>query len=302
MTLNSTILGTHMYKLSINTTYIEPNEENKTILSQFMFMETVHPDLGEVNVHNQKSISHFFCNTVNRQARSSLYKDTTSTTEGTKRLTGSNRGERVCVPRIVLNTPSTKWPFILQRQKYPIRLCYAITISKSKGQTLDKVGLYQPKPDFLHWQFYVAISRVTLRRGLKILALDEAGEPTMETRNIVYREVLDHLQRSVNMYTSVYNYSHSCTIDLHPLSIQLFNVFSCSFLFQDLLHTSKVIFFDHPYVACWWHIQQCRGATRLQGCSHSRTARPRILFIRLVNVLSYTFAFQDLFYTGRVRS
>jgi hypothetical protein len=34
---------------------------------------------------------------------------------------------------------------------------------------------------------------VTSRRGLKILALDENGEPTTETRNIVYQEVLDYL-------------------------------------------------------------------------------------------------------------
>jgi hypothetical protein len=34
---------------------------------------------------------------------------------------------------------------------------------------------------------------VTSVKGLMILALDENGEPTTETRNIVYREVLDNL-------------------------------------------------------------------------------------------------------------
>ncbi|XP_050147477.1 uncharacterized protein LOC126622804 [Malus sylvestris] len=44
-----------------------------------------------------------------------------------------------------------------------------MTINKSQGQSLKQVGLYLPEPVFT----YVALSRVTLKEGLKILIPDE---------------------------------------------------------------------------------------------------------------------------------
>ncbi|GAA0185858.1 hypothetical protein LIER_33146 [Lithospermum erythrorhizon] len=49
------------------------------------------------------------------------------------------------------------------RRQIPIRLCFAMTINKAQGQTLDFVGIYLKQPVFSHGQLYVALSRA--RKG-----------------------------------------------------------------------------------------------------------------------------------------
>lgn len=72
-----------------------------------------------------------------------------------------------------------------------------MTINKSQGQTLQRVGVYLRKPVFTHGQLYVAISRVTSRSGLKILIENDDGSCGTQTKNIVYSEVLSATVQAV---------------------------------------------------------------------------------------------------------
>jgi len=64
-----------------------------------------------------------------------------------------------------------------------------MTINKSQGQSLKHVGVYLPTPVFSHGQLYVVVLRVTSKEGLKILIIDEDGEDTNVTSNVIYEEV-----------------------------------------------------------------------------------------------------------------
>jgi ATP-dependent DNA helicase PIF1 len=73
-----------------------------------------------------------------------------------KIITGIHSGKIVLIPRICLPLKNYKLPFVLERRQFPVKVCYAMTINKSQGQTLTNVGIYLRRPVFTHGQLYVA--------------------------------------------------------------------------------------------------------------------------------------------------
>ncbi|XP_074304513.1 uncharacterized protein LOC141639244 [Silene latifolia] len=108
-------------------------------------------------------------------------------------MTGINIGMKAFISRIMMTPTESKWPFTFKRRQFPVKTCYAMTINKSQGQTLNHDALYLRQTVFSHGQLYVAVSRVTSRQGLKILIDNEGTMPSNFTRNIVYKEIFDDL-------------------------------------------------------------------------------------------------------------
>nr|CAH0113273.1 unnamed protein product [Daphnia galeata] len=118
---------------------------------------------------------------------------------------GKNKGHIVYIPRMTMSPTDSDLPFTLKRLQFPVLLAFAMTITKSQGQTFDRVGIFLPEPVFSHGQLYVAFSRSTSKEGVRveINESDKQGHllrnhPTATeeeklkvfTKNIVYREVL----------------------------------------------------------------------------------------------------------------
>jgi ATP-dependent DNA helicase PIF1 len=110
-------------------------------------------------------------------------------------------GREVILHRINLKSDDGRDGFGFTRRQLPIRLAFSMTINKSQGQTMSKVGIYLSKNVFSHGQLYVALSRCGDPNGVKIMILNgfkkknEDGEGKEEgfyTLNIVYKEVLVH--------------------------------------------------------------------------------------------------------------
>ncbi|RCN27829.1 hypothetical protein ANCCAN_26434 [Ancylostoma caninum] len=113
-------------------------------------------------------------------------------------ITGERAGQHTFIPRITL-TSGKGLPFTLHRKQFPLALCYAMTINKSQGQTIEFAGLDMVYPVFSHGMTYVAFSRVRGWDRLKV-AVDKESR----VKNLVWKEVLledeeEESQRSLEL-------------------------------------------------------------------------------------------------------
>ncbi|XP_026290987.2 ATP-dependent DNA helicase PIF1-like [Frankliniella occidentalis] len=102
--------------------------------------------------------------------------------------------ELIAIPRILFRFPVLEGsPLQMCRRQFPLQVCYGMTVHKSQGQTIFKVGLDLRSDCFTHGQLYVALSRTRRSDDVTVLgAPDRCVDNITYVRNIVYQELLDN--------------------------------------------------------------------------------------------------------------
>ena len=94
---------------------------------------------------------------------------------------GLHAGKRIFLPIPLCLSDDEMFPFRFKRKQFPIRLSFAMTVNKAQGQTIPNIGIYLPEPVFSHGQLYVALSRSTTRKNVKILIVPPTKDKNKRT-------------------------------------------------------------------------------------------------------------------------
>ena len=139
---------------------------------------------------------------------------------------GEGKGRTVLIPKILMQpADESLFGFEWQRIQFPVRIAFAMTIHKSQGQTLNKVGVWLQEPCFGHGQLYVAASRVGNPDNIKFFVKRIDGSPDFTTNNIVYHEYFQYHSFSLFsffIFFSSFHYSKHRHIMVHQPRKELF--------------------------------------------------------------------------------
>ena len=134
-------------------------------------------------------------------------------------IAGGERDGRVFfLPRITFTPNSTEeFPMEWKRRQFPVRTSFAMTINKSQGQSLARVGVWLEESVFSHGQLYVACSRVGNPSNIKYAIKKHNDYPENATRNVVYKEVF-HTGR-LQIIKMFIDLNHFAFLQLHILEV-----------------------------------------------------------------------------------
>jgi ATP-dependent DNA helicase PIF1 len=62
-------------------------------------------------------------------------------------------------------------PFEFTRTQFPLILAYSVSVHKSQGQSLSKIGIAIDQESFAHGQVYTALSRTSGWDNIRVLTL-----------------------------------------------------------------------------------------------------------------------------------
>jgi hypothetical protein len=108
-------------------------------------------------------------------------------------LTGSCKGKTALIPRMNLLYDKGRIPFT--RFQFPVKLCYAMTVHKAQGQGYDHVGIDFSGTIFTHGLVYVALSRCTSMKNIRIF-FGPLHDQSNCLRNLVFTDLLQYANGS----------------------------------------------------------------------------------------------------------
>jgi ATP-dependent DNA helicase PIF1 len=92
--------------------------------------------------------------------------------------------QSVTIPLFDLRYAESKKAQFMRRRQFPVKIAFAMTINKSQGQTLSRVGVSLELGCFAHGQLYVALSRVGDPQQLRIYIQPEHQGRTINVVNV----------------------------------------------------------------------------------------------------------------------